>query len=53
MTVLTGCSGDEEYDVDGISYIRVFLERAGSVSDGTVLTTPVGTVVSFSDAMLA
>lgn len=52
-TVFTGCSGDEEYDVDGISYTRVFLERAGSVSDGTVLATPVGTVVSFSDAMLA
>lgn len=37
---LQGCSGDEEYDVDGISHIQ-YISWGWLVSDGTVLTTPV------------
>lgn len=51
LSVLVGCGDDEKYDVDGIAYTRAFFDRAGSVTDGSVLSTPIGTVVSLSDAI--
>ena len=50
--VLSGCGEDENYDVDGIAYTRAFFDRAKSVSEGKVLSTPVGVITSFSEKVL-
>lgn len=49
VAALTSCSDDETYDVYGIDYTRAYFAKAGSTTDGSVLSTPVGLVTSFSD----
>lgn len=42
----TGCSDDDSYDVDGISYQRVYFDKSTNVATGSVIKTPVGTITS-------
>lgn len=50
---LTGCSSNDEYDVDGYSYNRIYLNRANGLSEGSVVNTPVGTFASLSGEVVA
>lgn len=52
IATLTSCSDDDTYDVHGISYTRAYFTNAGSTTDGTVMSTPVGVITSFSDEIL-
>lgn len=45
---LTSCSDDEHYDIRGLKDNFAYFAKAGSVTDGTVLKTPVGIMATFS-----
>lgn len=45
---LTSCSDDEHYDIHGLKDNFAFLDRPNTVTDGTVLKTPVGVFASLS-----
>ncbi len=51
MATMASCSDDEHYDIRGLKENIAFLDKPNTVTDGTVLKTPVGVFATFSGSI--